>query len=452
MATPAMAIANPNRRIEMRHRILSPLAVAAAGFALFAACSAISGQTAKKSAAAPLMALMDRFTAAGVPAMGPAETEVPALKWDKTTPPGLPGNGMAQHPMLYVGEGYNKILLVNNGKIIWTYSTGSGWEYDDVWMLSNGNILFTRMQYVAEVTPNKKVVWRYDNNRRKDHTEIHTCQPIGLDKVMFVQNGLPPRLMVVNIKTKRGRGESRPARSQPSMPGSRPRAVPPRALHRAGNLSGSFPGNEPGGGIRQGFQGDLELRHQEPLGRHPPQERQHADHRRAGHSHARGQPQGRDGLGTQAKRPAGGLPVLNTQSCTRLANGNTIICSRGGNGKGPQLVEVTPDKKVVWVLQDWANLGPATAVQILDDPGIPESGPPGPGGIGDPRGPGVRPIYVGQASRPADGELKLGMQEACATSFGGPTRNPARSGGRGSVYTEQEPIVQNGNPGFGEQS
>ncbi len=38
-----------------------------------------------------------------------------------------------------------------------------------------------------------------------------------------------------------------------------------------------------------------------------------------------------------------------------------------------QLVEVTPDKKVVWVLWDWVDLGPATAVQILDDPGIPEN-------------------------------------------------------------------------------
>ena len=62
-----------------------------------------------------------------------------------------------------------------------------------------------------------------------------------------------------------------------------------------------------------------------------------------------------------------------TQTRPRLANGNTIICSRGGNGKGPQLVEVTREKKVVWVLQDWSNLGPATAVQILDDPGIPEN-------------------------------------------------------------------------------
>ena len=66
-------------------------------------------------------------------------------------------------------------------------------------MLSNGNILFTRMQYVAEVTPKKR---SYGVTTPREGTEIHTCQPIGLDKVLFVQNGLPPKLMVVNIKTK----------------------------------------------------------------------------------------------------------------------------------------------------------------------------------------------------------------------------------------------------------
>lgn len=65
--------------------------------------------------------------------------------------------------------------------------------------------------------------------------------------------------------------------------------------------------------------------------------------------------------------------VSAAQTATRLANGNTILTSRGDNkGNGPQLVEVTPDKKVVWVLQDWKALGGAAAVQILDDPGIPE--------------------------------------------------------------------------------
>lgn len=102
--------------------------------------------------------------------------------------------------MLYVGEGYNKIFLVDHGKIAWTYSTGGGNELDDIWMLSNGNILYTRMQYVAEITPDKKVVWRYDARKG---TEIHTCQPIGFDKVLFVLNGLPaPKLMIVNIQTK----------------------------------------------------------------------------------------------------------------------------------------------------------------------------------------------------------------------------------------------------------
>jgi hypothetical protein len=133
--------------------------------------------------AKPLMKLMALFTASDVPQMGPAEIEAPPIKDPKPPATGLPGKGMAEHPMLYVGEGYNKILVVDHGKIIWTYSTVPGWEYDDVWMLSNGNILFSRMQYVAEVTPDKKVVWRHD---APHGTEIHDCQPIGQDKVLFI--------------------------------------------------------------------------------------------------------------------------------------------------------------------------------------------------------------------------------------------------------------------------
>ena len=81
-----------------------------------------------------------------------------------------------------------------------------------------------------------------------------------------------------------------------------------------------------------------------------------------------------------AAKPAPLMKILSrftTLACrpwaaVRLKNGNTIVGSRETEGKTPQLVEVTPDKKVVWVLQDWANFGPATAVQILDEPGIPE--------------------------------------------------------------------------------
>jgi hypothetical protein len=110
----------------------------------------------------PLMKVLPRFSASDVPAMSKEEAETPPLALAPPPPNDLPGNGIAQHPMLYIGEGYNKILLANDGKIQWTYSTGPGWEYDDIWMLSNGNVLFTRMQYIAEITPEKKAVWCYD--------------------------------------------------------------------------------------------------------------------------------------------------------------------------------------------------------------------------------------------------------------------------------------------------
>jgi len=365
-----MALAISKRSIGMRFRILSPLAVVAAGFALFAMCSATLGQRAKAPAAAPLMGLLDRFTAADVPAMAPSETEVAPLKWDKTTPPGLPGNGMAQHPMLYIGEGYNKILLVNKGKIIWTYSTGTGWEYDDVWMLSNGNILFTRMKYVAEVTHKKEVVWRYD---APEGTEIHTCQPIGLDKVMFVQNGLPPKLMVINIKTKavevqhdlpapsltdKGTVHGQFRRTRYTAQGTY--LVPFLTMNQVIEYDKNFkeiwkyPISSPWAAIRLKNGNTLITDERDILTREV-------------------NPKGETVWELRPTDLPEGWRYLNTQSATRLANGNTIVCSRGGDVKGPQLVEVTPDKKVVWVLQDWANLGQATGVQILDEPGIPEN-------------------------------------------------------------------------------
>ena len=110
----------------------------------------------------------------------------------------LPGKGLAQHPMLYIGEGCNKMFLVNEGKVIWTYSTGTGWEYDDIWLLSNGNILFSPMGWAAEITPEKKVIWRLDAPKG---SEIHSVQPIGLDKVFIVRNGTPAKLMVIDIRS-----------------------------------------------------------------------------------------------------------------------------------------------------------------------------------------------------------------------------------------------------------
>ena len=63
----------------------------------------------------PVLKVLGQFTAADVPARGPTEPG-PTTRtwWDPTTVPSastLPapvGSGLAQHPMLYAGEGYNR--------------------------------------------------------------------------------------------------------------------------------------------------------------------------------------------------------------------------------------------------------------------------------------------------------------------------------------------------------
>ena len=318
----------------------------------------------------PLMAQLSRFSAPDVPALGLSETEVKPLRSDQPAPTALPGNGMAQHPMLYIGEGYNKILLVDGGKVFWTYSTGGGWEYDDVWMLSNGNVLFTRMQYIAEVTPDKRVVWRYD---APPGTEIHTCQPIGRNRVLFVLNGLPPKLMVVDIKTNKVIVEH---------------SLPAISLTDSKRIHGEFRRvryTAQGTYLVSFLQMDKVIEYNKrfkPIWEYDIKSPWAAIRLKNGNTLVTDE---QDVL-TREVNPAkqivwevrpGDLPMEyrynDTQSATRLANGNTIICSRGDHARGPQLVEVTPDKHVVWVLQDWHDFGPATAVQILDDPGIPEA-------------------------------------------------------------------------------
>lgn len=322
------------------------------------------------SNARPLLKQLHRFSAADVPVLGPEEEPVAPLAAQNPAPTGLPRQGASQRPMLYLGEGYNKMFLINHGKTQWTYSTGGGYEYDDVWMLSNGNVLFTRMYYIAEITPAKQIVWRYD---APSGTEIHTCQPIGFDKVMFVLNGLPgPRLMIVNIHTKAVEVDHQ----LPAVSATDVNTIHPQFRRMRITAQGTYLASflmmgrvveydkdfkeiwhydipHPWAAIRLKNGNTLITAEQAVLTREV-------------------NPQGE----TVWELTKSDIPPQywygNAQSVTRLDNGDTIVCSRGGDHHGPQLVEVNRAKEVVWVMQDWAHYGPATAVQILDDAGYPE--------------------------------------------------------------------------------
>jgi hypothetical protein len=321
----------------------------------------------------PALAVLGRFTSPDVPAFGPHEVPSDPPNWRES--PELagakfPGKGVAQHPMLYIGEGCNTMFVVRDGRVIWTYSTGKGWEFDDAWMLSNGNILFSRMSYAEEVTPQKKVVWHLESPKG---TEIHTVQPVGLDRVLLVENGLPPRLLVLNIRT--GQVEVDHTLPAPSLTD---RGTVHGQFRRMRMTAGgtylapflemgkvvefdrdfreiwSYAIRSPWAAVRLHNGNTLITDEKDELTREV-------------------NPGGETVWEFKLSELPPGIAFHGSQSCVRLANGNTVLCSRGDSGKGCQLVEVTPGKNVVWALYDWKDFGPATAIQALDDPGIPEN-------------------------------------------------------------------------------
>jgi len=294
----------------------------------------------------------------------------------QSVPATLPGKGLAQHDFMYAGESHQRnIFIVRGGKIVWSYSDPAGkGEISDATMLSNGNILFTHQYGVTEITPGKKVVWNYD--APAGH-EVHTAVPIGNDRVMYIQNGDPALLRVVNIATGAIEREFPLKTKQPSSTHAQFRHMRLTAQGTVlvahhdlgkvveydsnGNELWSFPGDT-SWGVSQLKNGNVLI----------------TDHQGVREVTRRG-----DTVWNWTPADAPGYKLSSLQNAWRLPNGNTVINNWGNewsaNAKdvpeSVQLIEVTPSKQVVWALASWtdpANLGPATTFQDLDEPSAPE--------------------------------------------------------------------------------
>ncbi|HZP59137.1 MAG TPA: hypothetical protein VFB27_02355 [Opitutaceae bacterium] len=362
----------------MRSSTLPLLAAFAVGLVLSTIVHA--ADTAAPSAS--MQSVLGQFTAPDVPVRGPAE--MPQERTWPTEPtapvPAWPGQGLAQHPMLYAGEGFNTLFLVNGGKVIWTYSAGRfspdrGGEIDDVWLMSNGHILFARQFSVQEVTPQKQVVWHYEPPAG---TEVHSVQPVGLDKVLLVQNGLPPRLLLLDKKT----GEIEINHALPAVSFNNQRTVHPQFRRIRMTAAGTFlvPFLKMGQVVE--YNRDMREVWRCEIPTPWAAVRLHNGNTLITDEHDRlvreVDPKGKTVWEfTPADLPPG-LVLHNTQTAERLDNGDTVIFSSTGGTKKEdrpniiQAIEVSPDKKLVWVLQDWKDLGPATTAQFLDQTGIPE--------------------------------------------------------------------------------
>ena len=267
------------------------------------------------------------------------------------------------------------MFIVRKGQVVWSYDDPEGkGEISDAVLLSNGNVLLAHQFAVKLVSPEKKVLWNFD---APAGTEIHTAQMIGQEHVLFIQNGDPAMVKVVNIVT----GETR---KEFPLPVRNPKSVHGQLRHARLTAAGTLlvahmdaakvceydaDGKELWSFPADGAWGVEPLKNGSVLITDKRGTREVTKHG--------------DTVWAYAKADLPAYKLANLQLAWRLPNGNTLINAwfNQWNAKldpanAPvQALELTPDKKVVWALRSWTepNLGPATTIQILDEPDAPEN-------------------------------------------------------------------------------
>jgi hypothetical protein len=256
-------------------------------------------------------------------------------------------------------SGKNLIHILDaDGNIVWQHPAA---KPRDVWVLVDGNVLFTHGTGVKEVSRDKQVVWEYSF---PETSEIHACQPLPDGSVMIAESG-PMRILEVDRQGK----ILKTIQLQSAETHKHRQMRCCRKLPNGHYLVGQYYD----GVIRQYDQngtivGDI---------RHP---NAHAGLRLAngntlgsfGDSHrlVEYDPQGKTAWSVE-ENDLPGCPLRFVGPAWRLANGNTIICNWAGHGhvgKQAQLVEITPEKEVVGELFDYTRFGTISGFFVIDSP------------------------------------------------------------------------------------
>ena len=281
----------------------------------------------------------------------------------------LPGEGLAQHDFFYAGEAKEeRMFIVRGGQIVWSYTHPGKGEISDAVLAPNGNILFAHQYGITEVNAAKQVVWNYD---APANTEIHTAQPLDPERVIFVQNGEPAKVVVINKTT--GRIES-----EFVVPVKNPKGTHGHFRHARLTDAGTILVAH----MDLGRVSEYDLTGRElwsmdvPGGLWSATPLKNGNFLLAGGGTVREVNRQKETVWQWTPGDTPEYPMTNLQLATRLPNGNTVINNWFNQWSGAidpahppvQAIEVTPDKKVVWVLRSWtapADLGPSTTIQIL---------------------------------------------------------------------------------------
>lgn len=273
--------------------------------------------------------------------------------------------GLERHDFFYAGESMRqRMFRVEQGAVTWHYDNPEGrGEISDAILLTDGNILIAHQYGIAEITPDGTPRWSYP---AAEGTEIHTIQPIGRDRVLFVENGHPARVVVLTIPDCR----EEYAFELPASSGVHGQFRNARLTTRGTLLVANM-------GL--GYVAEYAVQGTE-LCRWEVKAPWSVCELEKEHIliTARGSVQEVDRKGNcyWSLDPAA-VGVTSPQKSVRLRNGNTLISNWWNEwNKTPvdlanppvQAVEVDPDGQVVWRLAAWSDpdLGPSTTIQPLD--------------------------------------------------------------------------------------
>ncbi len=277
-------------------------------------------------------------------------------------PSGLPAIALAagvKHPFLCADNGNGKVFVVSaDGKVEWEFPAGVP---QDVWRLPNGNYLFSHTRGVKEVTPDaaKKVVWEY---KSPDKTEVHNCQPLPDGSVFIAECGTSRFIeidregkIVKELKIETQGGTHRQFRLARKLPSG----------HYLAALNGER--------IVREYDGDGKVLRTIQVPGDPYAALRLPNGNTLiscgdGHKVIEVDPQDKV-VWSLDENDLPGNPLRFVAGIQRLPNGNTVVCNWGGHGhvgQQPEVFEVTPDKKVVWQVDDYKTFKTISGIQILD--------------------------------------------------------------------------------------
>ncbi|WP_167607696.1 hypothetical protein [Maribellus sediminis] len=282
---------------------------------------------------------------------------------------------------LYAGEApFQNIYILKNGEITWQYNgpTDEGYlgEVSDAVLMTTGNILFSYQKGIALMSPQKEILWQY---KTPENCETHSAQPIGEKYVVFVQNGNPAKVIVMDIKANKEVHSF-------EVPVKNPSNVHGHFRHARLTKQGTYllAHMDLGKVCEYDVNGKVLFSFDAPgvWGVEP---------MKNGNMMLCG---GKLGIKEVNKKGQ----VLWSMSVDELnekglewpvlaicrPNGNLMVTSWTNTFNGPpvdranppvQAIEITREKQLVWKLSSWnepADLGPATTIQVLSDKGISE--------------------------------------------------------------------------------